>query len=72
MLEKIIQSKLNLDRLEHTINAIENSIQADKTNVISPTLNTPKNFIESLEKINSQYHMKTMFEINLHNSHLVL
>ena len=72
MLENILSIKMNVDRLEHTVNAIELSIQADKSNIISPTLVTPKNFIKSLQEIDSEYHLKTLFPIELDNYHVLM
>ena len=61
MLENMFNTKNNLDVLQlHTL-AIENSIQADSTKLISPLMITPKNFIKSLETIKDKEGDYTLF-----------
>ena len=72
LLENILVTKINMDRLEAVVVAIENSIQADKSNLISPTLITPRNFIDALELINDSTRGKSLFPVIYNNYHLFL
>lgn len=60
----------NFNYLEQLITSIENSIQADHTNLISPMLITPQNFIASLAVIDKSSPKNMLFSISLPNYHL--
>ena len=72
LLQEAFRLNLNFFALNNLLTAIENSIQADRTGLISPLLITPKNFIDSLEKINNDSNKNNLFATTLTNYHLFM
>ena len=72
MLENILITKNNLDYLNSITQAIENSIQADHTSLISPLLIKPHNLINSLKEIQLSNSANTMFTLKISNYHLFI
>ena len=73
LLQEAFRLNLNFFALNDLLTAIEDSIQADKTGLISPLLITPKNFVDSLQKINDHHNEKSnLFAISLINYHLFM
>ena len=73
VLQEAFRLNLNIFAINNLLSAIENSIQADRTGLISPLLITPKTFIESLEKINKvKPKDKQLLAIHIRNYHLFM
>ena len=72
VLENIFHLKFNLEHANTFIEHIENSLQSDKTNFISPYLVTPHNLIKSMEKLTVSTGKTSIFDIKIENYHLFM